>query len=244
MSGSVKFYQMLILQARGILSLLGTDVSDKVRTPGELILPVWIHFIPKRLRQKSNKRVCVGKKGEGDAAAPEGTRGWVHHALSSLAPCLSVLVLPVKGRVVSTWSPSPTFAAVPSNPQSGDSLRIISKYFLLLWALKKNGKSVEITLRLVEISTSQVVLVVKNPPANAGDARDAGSVPGSGRSSGGGHSSPLQYSCLENPHGQRNLAGYSPWGPGVGQDWVTKQSTEHTYIWLPRRLSEKESAYQ
>ena len=150
---------------------------------------------------------------------PEGTRGWVHHALSSLAPCLSsVLVLPIKGRVVSTRSPSPTFAAVPSNPQSGDSLWIISKYFLLLWALKKNGKSVEITLRLVEISTSQVVLVVKNPPANAGDARDAGSVPGSGRSPGGGHGSPLQYSCLENPHGQRNLAGYSPWGRGVRQN--------------------------
>ena len=38
------------------------------------------------------------------------------------------------------------------------------------------------------------------------------SVPGSGRSLGGGHSNPLQYSCLENLHGQRNLAGYSPRG--------------------------------
>ena len=45
----------------------------------------------------------------------------------------------------------------------------------------------------------QVALVVKNPPANAGDRRDAGSVPGSGRSPGGGHGNPLQYSCLENP---------------------------------------------
>ena len=44
-----------------------------------------------------------------------------------------------------------------------------------------------------------VVLVVKNPPANAGDIRDAGSVPGLGRSPGGGHGNPLQYSCLENP---------------------------------------------
>ena len=41
-----------------------------------------------------------------------------------------------------------------------------------------------------------MVLVVKNPPANAGDL---GSIPGSRRSSGGGHSNPLQYSCLENP---------------------------------------------
>ena len=44
-----------------------------------------------------------------------------------------------------------------------------------------------------------VVLVVKNPPANAGDVRNAGSVLGSERSPGGGHGNPLQYSCLENP---------------------------------------------
>ena len=41
--------------------------------------------------------------------------------------------------------------------------------------------------------------VVQNPPANAEDARDGGSIPGSGRSPGGGHGNPLQYSCLENP---------------------------------------------
>ena len=50
-----------------------------------------------------------------------------------------------------------------------------------------------------EICASQVVLAVKNPPANAGDARDAGLIPGSGRSPGEGHGNPLQYSCLENP---------------------------------------------
>ena len=44
-----------------------------------------------------------------------------------------------------------------------------------------------------------MALVVKNPPANAGDMRDAGSIPGSGRFPGGGHSNPLQCSCLENP---------------------------------------------
>ena len=38
------------------------------------------------------------------------------------------------------------------------------------------------------------------------------SIPGLGRSPGGGHGIPLQYSCLENPQGQRNLEGYSPWG--------------------------------
>ena len=51
--------------------------------------------------------------------------------------------------------------------------------------------------------------VVKNMPANAGDL---GLFPGWGRSPGGGHGNPLQYSCLGNPHGQRSLAGYSPQG--------------------------------
>ena len=46
---------------------------------------------------------------------------------------------------------------------------------------------------------SQVVLVVKNLPANAGDPRDVGSIPGWGRFPGGGHGNPLQLSCLENP---------------------------------------------
>ena len=46
---------------------------------------------------------------------------------------------------------------------------------------------------------SQVALVVKNLPANAGDIRDMGSIPGLGRSARGGHGNPLQYSCLENP---------------------------------------------
>ena len=41
--------------------------------------------------------------------------------------------------------------------------------------------------------------MVKNPSANAGDARDTGLIPGSGRSSGGGNDNPLQYSCLEDP---------------------------------------------
>ena len=41
---------------------------------------------------------------------------------------------------------------------------------------------------------------------------DLGSIPVLGRSPGGGHGNALQYSCLENPHGQRNLVGYSQWG--------------------------------
>ena len=46
---------------------------------------------------------------------------------------------------------------------------------------------------------SQVMLVVKNPPVNARDARDAGLIPGLGISPEGGHGNPLQYSCLGNP---------------------------------------------
>ena len=49
----------------------------------------------------------------------------------------------------------------------------------------------------------------KESACNVGDL---GSVPGLGRSHGGGQGNPLQYSCLENPHGQRSLVGYSPWG--------------------------------
>ena len=44
-----------------------------------------------------------------------------------------------------------------------------------------------------------MALLVKNLPANAGDARDTGSIPGMGRLPGGGNDNPLQYSCLENP---------------------------------------------
>ena len=51
--------------------------------------------------------------------------------------------------------------------------------------------------------------MIKNPPANAGDLRDIGSVPGLGRSPGEGHDNPLQYSCLENP---MDRGPDSPWG--------------------------------
>ena len=49
------------------------------------------------------------------------------------------------------------------------------------------------------IGASQVALVVKNPPANTGDIRDGGLIPGLGRSLGGGNGNPLWYTCLENP---------------------------------------------
>ena len=59
------------------------------------------------------------------------------------------------------------------------------------------------------------------------------SIPGLGRSPGGGHGNSLQYSCLENAHGQRSLGGYSPVGHRVGHDWVTKYTrTTQVYLYL------------
>ena len=55
---------------------------------------------------------------------------------------------------------------------------------------------------------SLVIQVVKKPPA----MWETGSLPVLERCPGGGNSNTLQYSCLENPHGQRSLEGYSPWG--------------------------------
>ena len=56
---------------------------------------------------------------------------------------------------------------------------------------------------------SQVVLVLKNLPACAGDVRDTSLIPGSGRSLGEGHGNPFQYCCLENPMDTQSLEGYS-----------------------------------
>ena len=58
---------------------------------------------------------------------------------------------------------------------------------------------------------SPAALVVKNLPANAGDVRDAGLIPGSGRSPGGGNGNPHVF-LPEKLYGQRSLVGYNPWG--------------------------------
>ena len=66
-----------------------------------------------------------------------------------------------------------------------------------------------------------MVLVIKNPPANAEDERDTGSIPGWGRSPGGGHGNSLQYSCLENAMDR------GAW-PGVHR--VTKSQTRPKWL--------------
>ena len=68
--------------------------------------------------------------------------------------------------------------------------------------------------------------VGKESACNAGDP---GSSPGSGRSPGEGHGNPLQYSCLEKPHGQRSLVGYSPRGHKES-DTTERLSTQHMRV--------------
>ena len=64
-----------------------------------------------------------------------------------------------------------------------------------------------------------MMLVVKNLPASAGDIREVGSIPGSGRSPGGGNGNPLQYFCLENPMDR-------------GAWWATVLGVAKTQTWL------------
>ena len=69
----------------------------------------------------------------------------------------------------------------------------------------------------LSMEASYTTLAVKNPPADGGDIRDADSIPGSGRSPGGGHGNPLQYSYLENPWTME---------PGGLQTMVSQRSTQ------------------
>ena len=67
--------------------------------------------------------------------------------------------------------------------------------------------------------------VVNNLPANAGDTRDVGSIPGLGRSAGGGHGYPLQYSCLENP---MDRGAWWAAVHGVAESWTRLSWAEHS----------------
>ena len=71
---------------------------------------------------------------------------------------------------------------------------------------------------------SQVAQVLKNPPTNAGDTGNMGLIPGSRKSPGVGNDNPLQYVCLGKFHGQRSLAGYSPWD---SMDYAESDMAEH-----------------
>ena len=67
-----------------------------------------------------------------------------------------------------------------------------------------------------------MALVVKNPPANTGDIRDPGLIPGSGKSPRGGNGNPFQYSCLENPRDRGAWQAIVHGVTRVPHDLVTK----------------------
>ena len=67
--------------------------------------------------------------------------------------------------------------------------------------------------------------MVKNPPA----MQETWLIAGSGRSPGEGIGYPLQYSCLENPHGQRSLTGYNPWGCKKSDMTEQLSTGQHTH---------------
>ena len=101
-----------------------------------------------------------------------------------------------------------------------------SLIFIILWYLYLRLKSpFFLRVDLLLHCASWVALVVKNLPANAGDIRDIGSIPGLGRSSGGGHGNPPQYSCLRNPMDRRPWQAIQSTGlQRVGNKWSSKHA--------------------
>ena len=79
--------------------------------------------------------------------------------------------------------------------------------------------------------------MVKNLPANAGDIRDAGSIPGSGRSPGGGHGNPLQYSSLENSTDREAWQAIVHWAAKSWTRLKRLSTAQHTYIYTHTDLS-------
>ena len=95
----------------------------------------------------------------------------------------------------------------------------------VLWGINTGGGRVLLRTRsysasclsghlhtLVVDSTANDLIGGSVGKESACDVGELGLIPGLGRSPGGGHGNPRQCPCLENPHGQRSLAGYSPWG--------------------------------
>ena len=80
-----------------------------------------------------------------------------------------------------------------------------------------------------------MALVVNNLPANGGDETDAGSVPGSGRSPGGGNGNPLQYSCLENPTMDRRA--WRATVHGAAKSWTQLTAPSFSLLTLDNQLT-------
>ena len=84
---------------------------------------------------------------------------------------------------------------------------IILSKLRTIWVVAMSVLSTEIMLTKESLNIRGPVAQIVESAWNVGDLC---LIPGLGRSPGGGHGNPLKYSCLENPHGQRSLAGYSP----------------------------------
>ena len=97
----------------------------------------------------------------------------------------------------------PQHSIIPQNSQIGNRLFSFTKYFYF----SENKNSLSDYLQYHTGFSDD--LVGKKFAWNVGDL---GSIPGLGRFPGGGYGNPFQYSCMENPHEQIGLAGYSPWG--------------------------------
>ena len=135
-------------------------------------------------------------------------------------------------------APTPLAPSPPSLSSSSPLLKHCIPSLALRWlcSTRKEGPRPPL---YQDSSFSHPILLILNSSSSTGfpggsvskesvcNAGDLGSVPGWGRSPGGGHGNPLQYSCLENPYGQRSLEGYSPWGCKV---LYTIEQLTHTYL--------------
>ena len=114
--------------------------------------------------------------------------------------------------------PSPTPGVHP-NPSNAVSLHSLGKVFSCL--ISSNYYTFICTLsRCIECWWASPVAQSKESACSAGAVGDTGLIPGSGRSPGGENGNALQYSCLENPHEQRSLVGYSLWDHKELYDWT------------------------
>ena len=127
----------------------------------------------------------------------------VGHDLSELAAArLVITLLPRSTHLLISWLQSPS--TVLLEPQKIKSATVFTVFPSICHKVMGPGAMIFALSNYLlgtglSMEASYTTLAVKNPPADGGDIRDADSIPGSGRSPGGGHGNPLQYSYLENP---------------------------------------------
>ena len=144
------------------------------------------------LAQRFRLSVCVSERA---CVFAEGGWSWVWHQVGQQGPAYSQgqrRVLRAQGSFRSPPSHG-SLVFVRPNPS------LPRKFLQRPQTLPSVPRNLTFKTPLTKARVSQVALVVKNPPASAGDRRDRGSILGSGRSPGEGNGNPLQYSLLGNP---------------------------------------------